>query len=304
MTRILVVGSINMDLMLRMERIPGPGESMIGRDYAYGPGGKGENQAVACARLGAATDFLGRVGKDEHGEKLLANLRACGVSDRLVSVDETLPSGLAIIYLEDAANRITVYPGANMGLMPEHVAGAFDPKPDAMMIQFELNVDTVVAAVSEARKRGVMTVVDAGPARNFPIEKIAGVDVISPNEPEAQCLTGIYPDSEENILGAAKRLMERAKPKMVVMKLGSRGAAVYDGSELRFFPAFKVKAVDTTAAGDAFTAGLTLALAEKKPIEEAVRFASAAGALSVTRHGAAPSLPTREEVETFLAAQK
>lgn len=300
MPRILVIGSINMDLMLRMERLPLPGESLFGRDYAYGEGGKGANQAAAAAKLGANTGLLCRVGQDEYGKKLIANLAACGVSDRWVTVDETLPSGMAAILLEESANRIVVYPGANLGLLPEHLAEAFKEKPDAVMLQFELQFETVIAAVAMAKQQGIMTVVDAGPARDFPLEQISGVDVLSPNEPETERLTGIFPDSEDTIRAAAERLWQRAHPKFVVLKLGSRGAALYDGKTLKFYPAFQVKAIDTTAAGDAFTAGLTLALTEGRTTEQAMRFASAAGALAVTKSGATDSLPTRDEVEAFL----
>lgn len=304
MPRILVVGSINMDLMLRMERLPLPGESLFGHDFAYGGGGKGANQAVAAAKLGADTALLCRVGNDENGRELTANLVAKGVSGRWVTVDDTLPSGMAAILLEESANRIVVYPGANLGLLPEHLTEAFGEKPDAVMLQFELRFDTVIAAVAMAKARGILTVVDAGPARDFPLEQIAGVDVLSPNEPETERLTGIFPDSEANIGAAAERLMKRAAPKFVVLKLGARGAAVYDGKTLRMYPAYPVKAVDTTAAGDAFTAGLTLALTEGRTIEQAMRFASAAGAMAVTKSGATDSLPTRNEVERFLQSQQ
>lgn len=300
MSKILVIGSINMDLMLHLDRLPSPGESMFGKNYAYGPGGKGANQAAAAAKLGADTELLCRVGNDEHGIKLRKSLKQNGVSDELVTIDDILPSGLAVIMLEESANRIAVFAGANMGLLPEHLLGALINKPDALMLQFELSFETVIAACAMAKEQGIMTVVDAGPACDFPLEKIACIDILSPNEPETKRLTGIYPDSDENIKKAAQILHKRAQPKLTILKLGNRGAAVYDGFSLKLYPSYPVKAVDTTAAGDAFTAALTIAMVEKMELESAIHFANAAGAMTVTRNGATPSLPNRYEVESFL----
>ena len=189
---ILVVGSINMDLLLRTPRVPMAGESFVGCDYGYIPGGKGANQAVAAALLGANVDFVGKVGSDAHGPKLKGLLEKNGVSARYLSVDESSQTGLAVVMLEDnGQNRIVVFPGANMQVRKEDVRRAFEKDYDAVIVQFEVSAEIVAETCRLAKEKGIPVVVDAGPAQDFPLEQIKGIDILSPNETETFAMCGI-----------------------------------------------------------------------------------------------------------------
>lgn len=298
--RIVVIGSANIDLVTRVPRSPKPGESLIGRSFMTVTGGKGANQAVAAARLGASTVFIGCVGDDAFGAMQRESLAAAGVDVSHVKTHPSEPTGTAVILVADEGqNSIVVTPAANYGLMPEDVS-ALEPViagADAVLLQLEIPLETVESALRIARSHGVLSVLDAGPAQRVPESLLALADIVSPNETEAEAMTGVAVDSLESARTAAARLQAMGA-KDVVMKLGARGALHVSDDEC-FLPAFKIEAVDTTAAGDAFTAALTLAWGALGR-EDALRFANAAGALAATVAGAQPSMPTFAAVDAFL----
>ena len=304
--RLVVLGSINMDLVARVERLPRAGETVAGRELLQIPGGKGANQAVAAARLAAATVMVGRVGDDAFGERLRKALSASSVSVEHVKVVPDCSSGVALIGVEDSGqNAITIVSGANGHLTPrdvqdvEHVIAA----AEALLLQLEVPLDTVTAAAAAAQRHGVLAILDPAPApqQGLP-DPLFRVDVISPNQTEAEQLTGIPVTDPASARQAAARLLDRGA-KAAVIKLGAQGAfwCVRQGA-CGHVPAAKVPVVDTTAAGDAFTAALALQWAQGAAPQDAVRFGCAAGTLATTRLGAQQSMPTRAEVERFLAA--
>ena len=302
--RILVVGSANMDLVLEVERVPSPGENLIGTHYSYIPGGKGANQAVAAARAGARVALAGRVGSDAHGGTLLDGLKREGIDTQFVGRDEG-PSGLAVILVDAAGqNRILVYPGANMTLRPEHLDRAFGEKWDAVMLQLEVPDDTVAGAVAKARARGIPVVLDAGPARAFDLGLVQGLDILSPNQSETTALTGLPCDTVAHAEAAARALADRSRARIVVIKMGALGAFAFTEGRGVHVPAFPIKAVDPTAAGDAFTAAMAVAWLKDRDVAAAVRVGNAAGALAASRLGAQPSLPSAGEIEGFLGAAR
>lgn len=297
---ILVIGSVNMDLVLISEKVPVGGETVLGESYAYIPGGKGANQGVAAARLGADVTFVGRVGEDANGKELKGNLQKEGINAEFVIEDPESSTGLAAIMLEETGqNRIIVIPGANMKITKEDLQTAFEHTYDAVIVQLEIPDEIVLEACRLGKEKNIPVILDAGPAKNFPLEQLEGLEILSPNESEAFALTGLEVNSIESAEKVAKLLTERSNAKTIVLKMGAQGAYLYEDGEGEFFPAHKVNAVDTTAAGDAFTAALTVKYISSGDIKEAIRFANVVGALTVTRMGAQPSLPTVEEVEKF-----
>lgn len=291
-----VVGSINADLILKMKKVPEAGENVLGTDYGYANGGKGANQATALARLGAKTKMIGKVGSDSNGEKLIENLKKNGVDVSGVATDGS-QTGLAAIILDgEGRNRIVVYEGANSEINPDEAADCIDDSLDLLLVQFETSEDVVIKSVNSALEKGITTVVDCGPAKNFALEKMQGVTVISPNESETKALTGIMPDDENTILEASKVLAERSKAEYVVLKLGERGCSVWNGEELRIMPAYPSKVVDTTAAGDCFTAAMALEFKRSGDIYAACDIGNRAGSIAVSRMGADASMPTAEEI--------
>ncbi len=298
--RAAVMGSINMDIILKAERIPDVGENVLGSEYSYAFGGKGANQATGVSRLGAVTKMIGCVGNDDNGRSLLQNLRNNNIDVSSVSTDGSSTGLAAILIDKDGRNRIIVYEGANSEIQPEKAASAVTDDLDILLVQFETREEAVIACVNEAIKKGIMTVVDCGPAKNFCLEKMQGVTVISPNENETEALTGIFPDSEENIRRASEILFERSRPKYVVLKLGERGAGIYDGKELTLMPSYPAEVVDTTAAGDSFTAALALEYKKSGDIKKACINGNIAGSIAVSRVGADRSMPTAEEIKSFV----
>jgi ribokinase len=302
---ILVAGSANIDLVTRVPRSPKPGESLIGRSFAIITGGKGANQAVAAARLGGRVLFAGCVGDDVFGEKQRESLSAAGVDVRHLKVHPEEPTGAAVILVADEGqNSIVVTPSANYGITPEDVR-ALRPDfeaADAVLLQLEIPIETVSAALDLAKECGTLSILDAGPAQPLPDEIIAKADIISPNETEAAALTGIAVKNLEDARRAAAALLVSGAG-AVVLKLGALGAlyAARDGE--CFAEAFPVQAADTTAAGDAFTAALAIAW-KSRPPAEALRFANAAGALATLTAGAQPAMPERERVDQFLEEQQ
>jgi ribokinase len=297
---ILVVGSANMDLVATVPRCPKPGESLIGWSFRTIPGGKGANQAVAAARLGARTLFAGCVGRDAFGDMQRRTLSEAGVDVAYLKTHPSEPTGTAMILVEETGqNSIVVVPAANHGLMPADIQalGPVFGTLDAVLLQLEIPPDTVEATLDTARRAGVLSLLDAGPARKVPERVIGKADIVSPNETEAEALTGIAVRSIEDARRAAERLV-RMGAREVVLKLGANGA-LYLGEECFHIPAFPVTPVDTTAAGDAFTAALGFAW-KQMPRRDAIRFANAAGALATTVVGAQPSMPALDAVQAFL----
>jgi len=299
--RILVVGSSNTDLIIRVPRLPRPGETVLGGEFSTAAGGKGANQAVAAARAGGRVTFVARIGADGFGDRALANIESNGIDARFVLRNEGAPSGIALITVDERGeNSISVASGANALLAAADIerAGEAFAAADILLLQLESPLDAVAAAVREARKRGVPVVLNPAPARDLDDDLLRLVAVLTPNEHEAGLLAGIAVKDERSARDAARRLRDRG-PATVVVTLGERGVyAVAPGFEAHV-PAFKVEPVDTTAAGDVFNGALAVALAEKLPLPEALRFAQAAAAISVTRPGAQPSAPTRAEIEAF-----
>jgi ribokinase len=299
--RIVVIGSSNTDLVVRARRIPAPGETVLGGSYMTAAGGKGANQAVAAARLGAEVAFVGRVGRDTFGDAALAALREEGINTELVARDESAPSGVALIVVdEQGENAIAVAPGANDHLGEADVdrARVRIAAADAVLLQLETPIATVAHAAQVAHELGVRVMLNPAPAEPLGGDLLAHVTVLTPNEGEARLLSGMRVDDADSAERAARALCGRGVANVVVT-MGAEGAVFMSESGVGRVAGASVRAVDTTAAGDAFTGALSYALAAGRPLSDAVRFASTAGALAVTRAGAQPSLPTRDEVEAF-----
>jgi ribokinase len=303
--RVLVVGSINMDLVVRSPRLPRPGETITGHDLREIPGGKGANQAVAAARLGAQVRMIGRVGDDAFGTRLRESLSRHGVDTTHVVHTPGCGSGVAVVAVVDTGeNAITVIPGANGQLTPADVADREQlfATTDLLLLQLEIPLETVAASVHLARRHGVLTVLDPAPVREPLPADLLAVDLVCPNESEAAALTGLAVDDQPGAQRAACRLRELGA-RQAVVTMGPRGAVMVSaGGEYLSIPPFAVQAVDSTAAGDAFAAALGLQLALGQPHGTAGRFACAAGALAASRPGAQPAMPRRDEVEALMAA--
>ena len=294
---IAVFGSLNMDFVIRVERLPGPGETVTGSGFQTLPGGKGANQAYAAARLGASVRMIGAVGKDILGTRLQANLESVGVDVSLVRENTAEPTGVALISVDaQGQNTIVVSPGAN-GTLGVPVAGDFAGTRVALF-QLETPLASVEGALGLARQQGAITILDPAPAQRLSRELLEWADILTPNETEALTLLGEPPGQLD--IGNAEALAKRLATRTVILKLGALGCYLYREGRGRHYPGFPVEAVDTTAAGDTFNAALACALSERQPFELAIRFANAAAALSVTRMGAQPSAPSRKEVEEML----
>ncbi len=308
---VVVVGSLNMDFVVQTKTLPAASETVLGDGFRMIPGGKGANQAVAAGKLGAASvnvRMVGRVGLDLFADQLKASLSTAGVDVSAVTASRQQPTGVAFIAVDAAGqNQIVVASGANSELAASDVPAMKRSFSGAniAMFQLETPLDTVAAALSLARKEGLRTILDPAPARELSRELLLQVDILTPNEAEACMLLGRKPQAVtlEDAAGLAGELAARGA-RMVVVKLGSQGCFFHGAGEAYHVPGFAVDAVDTTAAGDTFNAGLAVALAEGSSIPHALRFANAAAAISVTRLGAQASAPSRVEVDVFLAARK
>jgi len=307
MTAIVVVGSLNMDFVVAVDRLPMPGETVLGRDFQMIPGGKGANQACAAAKLAgnkAQVRMVGRVGYDVFADHLKASLSAAGVDVSAVHATRSQATGVAMIWVESGGqNSIVVASGANHSLAASE-AEAMRPVfrgAGYVLFQLESPLDTVAAALKLAHEEGARTILDPAPAQPLSPEMLACVDILTPNETEAALLLGLPLTrvSVSDAPGLARSLRERG-PKAVVLKLGDQGCFYCDGEIELFSDACAVVARDTTAAGDTFNAALAVALSEDRGIAGALRFANAAAAISVTRMGAQASVPGRAEVEEFL----
>lgn len=294
--RAAVMGSINMDIILNMEKVPEVGENVLGTSYGYANGGKGANQAIGLARLGAKTKLIGKAADDANGRKLLENLHKNGVDVSSVSLNGT-QTGLAAILLDgEGRNRIVVYEGANAEIDADEAAKSIDDELDLLLVQFETREDVVIKCVNKAIEKNITTVIDCGPAKAFALEKMQGATIITPNESETKALTGVFPENEETILSASKILLERSKAKFAVLKLGERGCSVWDGKDFELIPAYPSNVVDTTAAGDCFTAAMALEFIRSGNIISACEIGNRAGSFAVSRMGAEASMPTAAEI--------
>jgi ribokinase len=296
--RITVVGSYAAGLTMRVERLPSQGETLLGTAYRVDYGGKGSNQAVGCARLGARVSFISKIGRDAFGEMALGLYRDEGVDISHVSQTADAPTGVGFITVDARGNNcITIDPGANELLTADdvsHGGAAFDTAK-AVLTQLEIPVAAAEAAMAHGRAKGAVTILNPAPVRPLPESILQLVDIITPNQSEARVLAGRSPNEACDAEEIARDLI-RCGVKQVVMTLGEKGALIVTASASLHIPALKVPAVDTTGAGDAFNAGLAMALASGASLEHAVHFAVVTGGLAVTREGVIPSLPDRDEV--------
>lgn len=302
-SRLTVLGSINVDHIMNIAQFPAPGETVIGKQYQTAFGGKGANQAVACGRSGADITFIACVGDDAIGAEILAQLQRDRIHTAAVSVVPEATTGVAMIFVnEDGENVIGISAGANAALTPEHFAPykGLVEQSDALLMQLESPLETVIAAAQAAKNHQTRVILNPAPARELPDSLLKLVDVITPNETEAEKLTGISVSDETGAARAAQVLHDKGIGQ-VLITLGSRGVWLSVNGEGRRIQGFKVNAVDTIAAGDTFNGAYVTALLEGKPADEAVRFAHAAAAIAVTRRGAQPSVPWRREIDAFLA---
>jgi ribokinase len=306
MPRITVVGSYATGLTMRVDRLPSSGETLLGTGYRVDYGGKGSNQAVGCARLGAQVAFVASIGQDSFGSMAEKLYREEGIDLAFVKHVPDTPTGVGFIIVNAAGhNCITIDPGANELLTAATVhesAAAFN-QATVVMTQLEIPVEAAQAALSIGRQQGAVTILNPAPVRPLPASILQLVDVLTPNETEAKVLAGKAPDANIGAERVAHELLDSGV-KQVVMTLGEKGALIVTASSSTHIPAYKMSAVDTTGAGDAFNAGLAVASAFGAPLDDAVRFAVVTGGLAVTRDGVIPSLPSREEVLQFYRHQK
>lgn len=305
--KIVVVGSSNTDMVVKAARIPAPGETVLGGAFVMAAGGKGANQAVAAARLGAEVTLVARLGADPLGDEAIAGYQRDDILTDLIVRDPDRPTGVALILVDaHGENSITVALGANEALSPDDVERAADRirSADAVVMQLEVPLAAVERAAAIAHAAGVPVILDPAPAPDggLPAALLRNVACLKPNETEAERLTGIAVCDVASAERAAHAL-QALGPRTVIITLGSQGAVVVDDAAVHHVPAYGIAAVDTTAAGDAFTGALATAVGAGVDLHEAVRRAAAAGALAAKRMGAQPSLPTRAEWETFLTEQ-
>lgn len=296
--KIVVIGSTNTDMVMRTSVFPRPGETVLGGEFFLNPGGKGANQAVAAARLGGQVTFVTKIGNDLFGEQALAQFRKESIHTGYILSDPQHPSGVALITVDaQGENTIVVAPGANGALSPQDIQAA-EPafvNCDVVLMQLEIPLSTVVSATQLAKQYGKKVMLNPAPATPLPDELLNGLFAITPNESEAQLLTGIKIDTLESAKEAAHRLKAKGVVH-VLITLGERGVYVYNGTIAMHIPAPNVAAIDTTAAGDVFSGALAVAIAEGASMDIAAAFANRAAAISVTRKGAQCSAPFRQEV--------
>ncbi|HOX55846.1 MAG TPA: ribokinase [Candidatus Paceibacterota bacterium] len=301
---ILVVGSSNTDMIIKVQRIPKPGETILGGEFASAAGGKGANQAVSAARAGGAVTFIASVGRDMFGDKAVAGFVADGINVDYIVRDRACPSGVALIFVaRNGENSIAVASGSNAKLLPAHLNKARSAFRQAgvVVLQLETPLKTVEAAARLAAGTGARVILNPAPARPLPNDLLRRVYLLTPNETEAELLTGLPVNNDAAAAKAADALLARGVEN-VIITLGARGAFVAGRQGRGLVRGFKVKPVDTTGAGDVFNGTLAVGLAEGKSLLAAARFASAAAALSVTRLGAQTSAPTRREIDRLLAS--
>jgi ribokinase len=302
MSQLVVIGSSNTDMIVQVPRIPLPGETILGGQFQTAPGGKGANQAVAAARAGADVSLLACVGDDSFGREALAGFARDGIGCEHVVIDSTAPSGVAQIFVAaDGENSIGVASGANACLTPAHIeqAAATIESANTMLLQLEIPLETVMRAAEIGAAAGCRVILNPAPALELPAELYPLLRIISPNETEAELLTGIAVRDESSAATAAASLHDRGVD-TVLITLGAAGVFLSTGASGKIVPAHAVDVVDTTAAGDVFNGNLAAALCRDLQLEDALAYAQAAAALSVQRLGAQPSAPTRSAIDAFL----
>ena len=300
MTNILVIGSLNADLVVRAPRFPAPGETIQGEDLVTVPGGKGANQAVAAARLGADVAMIGRVGADSFGASLIENLKQNHVDATHVTRDTSAATGTAVIVVDShGQNSIVLSPGANAKVKPADVEPASFSDVKLLLLQLEIPTETVLHAARLAKESGLGVLLNPAPARELPDELLSNADYLLPNETELSLLAGKSVSDVRSAEAAARSLVRR-EAQIVIVTLSANGALIVGKDKSKHIPSFTVNVVDTTAAGDAFIGGFAVALLNGKSLEDAVQYACACGALAVTKFGAQPSLPNAKDVEKLL----
>lgn len=298
---ILVVGSLNMDLVIDVPHLPQTGETILGGKFATIPGGKGANQAVAAARMGAAVTMIGRVGNDDYGQKLRQGAARDGIDTRYIETDPQEATGVALITVDmKGLNTIVVASGANLAITAGdiHAAERAFSEADVLVTQLESPLEVVAEAICLAIKNRMHVVLNPAPARPLPSELLSMVEFFIPNEREAMQIAGV-----DSLEPAIQKLLDLGVKNLIVT-LGEHGALLVTPETRKEFPAHQVQAVDTVAAGDAFVGAFSTGIAEGSSVEDAIRLGNAAAAISVMRHGAQPSLPTRADVNDFLKGEK
>lgn len=296
--KIVVVGSTNMDMVVTTHHIPVPGETVLGGSFFMNPGGKGANQAVAVARLGGEAVFISKMGNDVFGKQSSQLLDEEGINTFYLLSDNDLPSGVALITVDQAGeNSIVVASGANANLLPADLQTALMEIGDAstILMQLEIPMETVLFVAQYAAGRGIRVILNPAPASTLSPELLSHIDIITPNKTEAEMLSGVKVTNLDSAKKAARAIHELGV-KHVVVTMGPLGAVIYQDGQHQVVPAPKTEAIDTTAAGDVFNGALAVALSEGKPLIDAVRFACEAAAISVTRMGAQSSIPYRNEL--------
>jgi ribokinase len=299
--KILVVGSLNMDLVVVAPRLPQIGETILGGKFATFPGGKGAHQAVAAARMGATVSMIGLVGNDDYGQTLCRVAAQDKIDTKHIEFDPEEATGIALITVDaDGLNTIVVAPGANLALTPRHVLAAQQAfsAADVLVTQLESPLEAVTEAVNLAVKNGIPVVLNPAPARPLPTELLSSVEFFVPNEREARQIAGV-----DSLEAAIQNFLELGVRHLIIT-LGEQGVLLVTPEGRKQFPAHRVEAIDTVAAGDAFVGAFSTGIAEAMSVEDAVRLGNAAAAVAVTRRGAQPSLPTRADVSDFLRGLK
>ncbi len=299
---ILTVSSANIDLAANMPYIPSAGQTLKSNyGYTFTPGGKGANAAFAVSRLGGKSVFCTKLGNDDYADKLMYVYKKAGINIDYITTDPEERTGLALVMVENGGkNRIVTYPGANLNLSFDDTAYAMDCCPDALILQMEINDNTIINTAKYARNSDIPIIVDAGPAsKSFPLKSLGPVEIFSPNEAELYTYTGVNPTSSDKCLSACLRLSKLIEAKYYIIKLGDRGVFFYDGKYHDIIASHNVKAVDTTAAGDVFTAALTVEYLRTGDIKRACRYANIAGAVTVTRPGSFNSVPSHDDIRRF-----
>lgn len=297
--KILVVGSSNTDMVIKADHLPRPGETVLGGNFLMNPGGKGANQAVAAARLGGKVAFICKTGSDIFGHQSQQLFEEEGIDTSYVFTDSEYPSGVALITVDkEAENCIVIASGANANLLPADIVKAEKTigEADLVLMQLEVPMDTVEYVAEKAWESGKQVILNPAPAQTLSNQLLKHLTLITPNETEAEMISGIKIMDQASAIEAA-RIIVGMGVEQVIITLGSKGALVYDEAGTELIPAYKVKAVDTTAAGDVFNGALAVALSEGRSLREAVKFACKASAISVTRVGAQSSAPYRNEVD-------
>ena len=300
MKNICVIGSLNMDLVVNVDTMPKPGQTIIGSNFKEVPGGKGANQAVAMARLNGNVSMIGKVGEDGFGQTLINSLKNDKVDTTYVQTAKGA-TGVALITVDkNAQNSIVVSPGANFEVKEDDIDNNIEAikNSDIVVLQLETPLNTIKYALNKAKKLNKYTILNPAPAVKLDDEIIKNVDLLTPNETELEIISGVSIETEEDIQKAAQIMIEKGVKELIVT-LGSKGSLYINKEKSMFKKAYKVEAVDTTAAGDSYTGALAVALSQEKCIEDAMDFASKVGALSVLKEGAQSSLPTLEDVENF-----